>query len=145
MGTVPPAAARRPTRGALLLRSAWLVALGALFGRALVLNPHDNAYLAPATAGQLLPLLAVPFVVAALLPEGSARRIAAWIAVVLVWGVGGLIGAVFLFYAGLIVVSSLVAGKLPLGGVAVVHVVGTALLVPTVLGISYRLFRVRAW
>jgi len=135
---------RKEMRGALLLRSAWLVALGVLFGRVLVLNPHDNAYLAPATAGQVLSLLAVPFVVSALLPDGTVRRIAAWVAVVLVWVVGGLLTAVFLFYAVVIGGSSLVAGKLPLNGVAVVHVIGAALLVPTLCGISYRLFRSRA-
>ncbi len=105
------AVAHGPTRGALLLRSAWLVALGVVFGRVLVLNPHDNAYLAPATAGQLLPLLAAPFVVAALLPDGLIRRIAAWVAVVLVWVVGGFLTVIFLYYAVSIIGASLVSGK----------------------------------
>lgn len=136
-----PTIARAPTRVALLGRSGLLAVLGLVFWRVLVLNPHDNAYLAPATAGELLLALAIPFIAAALLPDGKARRIGAWVAVALVWLFGGLAASVFVFYAVMLVGASLAAGHFPWSGVTVVHLVGTLLLVPIVLGISRRLFR----
>ena len=129
------------TRTALFLRGELLVALGVIFARLLVRDTHDNAYLVPALAGQVLPVLAVPFVVAALLPVGKARRIGAWVAVALVWGVGGLLAVVFLCYAVLLIGASLLARRFPWSAVTVVHVVGAVLLVPTVFGINHRLFR----
>lgn len=133
-----------PSRTALLLRAAWVAAVG-LALRFLVFNGSDNAYLVPATGGVLLPPLAVPFIVAALLPVGRARRVAAWVAVALVWAVGGLFAALFVFYSVLIVattVAALAEGQtLPNGyGVMLAHVGGAMLTVPLVLLVSRRLF-----
>lgn len=137
----PPMIRPRPTRIALVLRAVGLVVLGLVFSQLLVLNPHDNAYLTPWIAGRALFVLAAPFAIAALLPAGEPRRIGAWVAVSLVWGLGGLLAALFLYYAALIVGSSLVAHQVPRGGVAAVHVIGTVLLVATVFGVNRRLFR----
>lgn len=133
-----------PTRAALLLRAAGVAAVG-LALRSLVFNGSDNAYLVPATGSIMLPPLAVLFAVAALLPAGRVRRVVAWVAVALVWAVGGLFAVLFLFYTvlivGSVVVALVVGGARPDGyGVMVAHIGGAMLTVPLVLLINWRLF-----
>lgn len=133
-----------PTRAALLLRAVIVAAVGFALRR-LVFNESDNAYIAPWTASTLLVPLAVPFLVAAAIPAGVARRVVARVAVALVWGVGGLCAALFVFYAVLIVGSVLLAlitgSTRPDGyGVMIAHLGGAILLVPLVLLVNRRLF-----
>ena len=133
-----------PTRTALVVRAVGVAAVGFAL-RLLVFNESDNAYLVPATGSMLLPPLAVPFLVAALLPAGQTRRIAAWVAVALVWVIGGLFAVLFLLYAALIagsVVVALIGGGARSDGygVMIAHVLGAVVTVPLVLLVSRRLF-----
>lgn len=138
----PPSTA--PTRPALLLRAGAVAAVGFAL-RLFVFNGSDNAYIVPAMAGFVLPPLAVPFAVAALLPAGRARRVAAWAAVALVWAAGGVFAALFLFYSVLIVGAAaytlVTGGAGPDGyGVIAAHIGGAMLTVSLVLLLSRRLF-----
>lgn len=133
-----------PARAALLLRAVIVAAVGGAL-RLLVSNESDNAYIVPWAASTLLVPLAVPFLIAALLPAGRGRRAVAWVAVALVWVVGGLFAALFLFYtvliAGTVVFALVMGGARPNDyGVMLAHIGGAMLTVPLVLLVSRRLF-----
>lgn len=127
-------APRVPSRGALGLRALVLLALALAFPL-LVRNWSDNAYIFFPLAAVTLYVLSIPFAVAMLLPEGTARGVVAGIAVALVWGIGGLCCIV-------LTLSLIPAGtQYRTSAVLISHLIGLGLLLPVVIGIGWRLRR----
>ncbi len=127
-------APRVPSRGALGLRALILLALALLFPL-LVRNWSDNAYIFFPLAALAFFALSLPFAVAMLLPEGTARGVAAGIAVALVWGIGGL--------CCVVLALSLIpaATQYYTSAVLISHLIGLGLLLPVVISIGWRLRR----
>ncbi len=121
-----------PSRIALVLRAALILAVAVLFMIVLVRNGSDNAYIFFPLAGFALSVLAVPFVVAALLPA-QARRVVAPFAVGAVRAVGGCGVAVLLVS----LIPAATQYRTP--DVLISHLAGLLLLVPLVVGIDWRL------
>jgi hypothetical protein len=122
-----------PSRRAVGIRALVLLALAMFFPTALVRNWSDNAYLLLPLTGVALLFLSLPFMLAAALPDGAGRRVAAWVGVVLVWSIGGL--CCLLLALALIPAATQYATA----AVFISHLIGLALLVPVAIGIRWRL------
>ncbi|MFN8556081.1 MAG: hypothetical protein U0531_01570 [Dehalococcoidia bacterium] len=127
----------RPTRAGAAISAALIAVAGLLVQRGLVLNPSDNAYLYLWTAGfGLLYLCAPPYAIAAALPAGLPRRIAASVGAGLLWA----IVALFLALTAPFLVLSFIANP-SLNPVFLVHLAGVALALGCALYGGFWIFR----
>ncbi|MHB1004957.1 MAG: hypothetical protein ACYC3S_04855 [Chloroflexota bacterium] len=127
---------RRPSRVQAAQAVGALLGMAAVFLLLLVRDWSDNAYLYLAVTGQVLVLLSVPFVLAALLPYGWPRRVLLLLGFVLLW-VFGTLGVLLLLLGtdqSLVYGPSGIKAMLP-----VLHLAGAALLAFALYVVGYRL------
>lgn len=126
-----------PSRLSCLLAGAWCIVLALVYTNLLVVNPQDNAYLWVMTTGQMMFVVGMAWVCAAIIyRRNTPRTLVWWVALGLLWLVG-VLGGGLLLLALAIIPSQGYADA----GVLWVHVVALLGLAASVYGLTFRLPR----